>query len=413
MQRTGHSGMNRAKQGMSIFDVTANNIFAATLTQSGQLDNLAQRALAQGLQQFIDKKYDQAIITLQRAVGLSPRSTTAINAYDYMARTFIARGDNQAAAEAYQKALKIDSGRDDLHLALGNLYHSQDRFEEARSEYEQAVKINPSAANRYSLGQGYLSTGQYEDALRQFEQVSQLERRKPYGDFGLGQAYAKLGQYDEAVASFERAIAQQADYWDAYAELGYTLVDQGEIERAMEIADTLKGNDSQLASNLSSYIYEKAAPKMTALYASDIYALFPSTLGPSTEVANLGLYLSDPNSSRTFSMVFQFSKQMDWQSVENEQNWNIERNIGTGRGDGYNYSMPLPTTEVSLPSTPDAIYYDASAMTATVLFKVRQNATGDGTIDPSHIKFTFKGHDLVDLAMDAKADEYAGYSGFA
>jgi Tfp pilus assembly protein PilF len=398
---------------MSIFDVSTDTIFAASLSNSGQLDTLAQRALSQGLELFVAKKYDQAITALTRAAGLSPNSTTAINAFDYIARAHVSEGDNQSAINAYRQALKIDSGRHDLRLALGNVYYSEDRFDEAVLEYEQAVKVNPAAANRYSLGQGYLAAGRYDDAVRQFEQVQRMDRQKPYGDFGLGQAYAKQGLYDQALESFDQAIAIQDDYWDAYAEKGYALVDMGQPEQATEIADQLQGNNSELAASLRAYIYEKSAPKMTALYSSDIYTAFKSTLGPGTQVADMGLYLANPGDSQTFSMVFQFSKQMDARSVENEQNWSLQRNIGTGRGDGYNLSMMLPDTEVSLPSVPDAVYYDPQTMTATVLFRITQNDTATGTIDPSHIKFTFDGKDVLGLSMDSKADEYAGYSGFA
>lgn len=398
---------------MSVFDVSTDSLFSASLSQTAQLDTLAQRALSEGLEQFVAKKYDQAIITLKRAAGLAPRSDTAINAYDYMARAYVSLGDNQSAIGLYKQALQINSNRDDLHSALGNIYYSEDRFDEATQEYEQAVRLNPGSANRYSLGQGYLAAERYDDALRQFEQVQRMERQKPYGDFGLGQAYAKLGQYDEALSSFDRAIEIQPDYWDAYAEKGYTLADMGEPERATELADLLQGSDAELAASLRSYIYEKSAPKMTALYASDVYTTFKSSLGPGTLVADMGLYLANPGDRQTFSMVFQFSKQMDAQSVENEQNWRIERNVGTGRGDGYNYSMLLPASEVSLPTAPEAVYYDPDTMTATVLFKITQNDTATGTIDPSHIKFSFNGSDVLGLSMDSQADEYAGYSGFA
>ncbi|MFZ5484211.1 MAG: tetratricopeptide repeat protein [Pseudomonadota bacterium] len=398
---------------MSVFDVSADNIFAAGLSSSGQLENFAQRALTQGLELFVAKKYDQAIPVLQRAAGLSPRSTTAINAYDYMARSHLANGDANAAIQAYQQALRIDTGRDDIRMALGNAYYSEDRFEEARREYEQGVKLNPSAANRYSLGQGYLATGEYDQALIQFEQVKRIESREPYGDTGLGQAYAKMGQYDQAIAAFESAIATQPDYWEAYSEMGYALVDMGETERAAEMVETLRGNASELADNLSSYLYEKSAPKMTATYASELYAMFPSSLGPATRLSNVSAYLAAPSSSQTFSMVFQFSKPMDARSVENEQNWTITRHLGTGRGDGYNLGVLLPPSEVSLPGKPEAVYYDANTLTATVLFKIQQNATGDGTLDPSHIKFAFAGEDVLGMTMDGQADEYIGYKGFA
>jgi hypothetical protein len=48
-----------------------------------------------------------------------------------------------------------------------------------------------------------------------------------------------------------------------------------------------------------------------------------------------------------------------------------------------------------------------------VLFSVSQNSTADGTIDPSHIKFSFNGKDATGMTMDPKANEYTGFSGFA
>lgn len=398
---------------MGIFDVSSDTLFTAGLTNSAQLDYFAQQALSKGLNLFISKKYDEAITSFKRAVGMSPRSTTAVNAYDYMARSYVTKGDNNSAIKAYQQALKIDSSRDDLHAALGNVYIANNQNALAVKEYQAAANLNSNSANHYSLGQGYLANGQYDQALSEFQKVRSMDPSKPYGDFGMGQALAKLGRNDEAIAAFDRAIGIQYNYWNAYSEKGFTLVDMGQADKATEIANQLQTSAPNLASTLNSYIYEKSAPKMSALYSSSVYAPFLSALGPGTQVANMGLYLSSPNAQKTVSMVFKFSKQMDQQSIENAQNWSITRNLGTGMGDGYNLSMPLPSTEISLSATPDAVYYDNQAMTATVLFKIQQNATGTGTIDPSHIKFTFNGKDVLGLAMDSSADSYAGFSGFA
>jgi hypothetical protein len=59
------------------------------------------------------------------------------------------------------------------------------------------------------------------------------------------------------------------------------------------------------------------------------------------------------------------------------------------------------------------VYYNQQDQAATVLFRIRQNATGNGTLDPSHINFSFNGKDVVGLSMDKSADQYSGFSGFA
>lgn len=388
-------------------------LFGNASDRSAQLDNLALRELDKGLNQFTAKRYELAITSFSRTVRLSPAGDTAINAYDYMARAQLSQGDTQAAIESYQKALKIDPKRDDLHARLGNIYTTQGNLDGARSEYELAVQYNPDAANRYSLGQGYLATNRLDEAKAQFEFVRQLSPKEPFGEFGLGQVYARQENYDFAIDAFKSAIAIKSDYWGAYAEMGYAMADSGEIGQALDVAAGLAANDTTLAGDLSQYIYEKTNPKMTAVYASEVYTMFQSTLGPGTPVSGLSAYLSSASSEQTFSLTFQFSKPMDAVSVEDVFNWKIERAIGSGRGDGYNLDMTLPTTEVALPPTPLAVYYDQKWMTATVLFKVSQNASATGTIDPSHINFSFSGKDVVGLSMDKSADMYSGFSWFA
>ena len=388
-------------------------LFGSASNRTAQLGNLALRELDKGLGQFTGKSYELAIRSFNNAIRLSPGTDTAINAYDYMARAELSQGNSDAAILAYQQALKIDPKRDDIHSQLGNIFTTEQRTAEAVTEYELAVKNNPSAANRYSLGQGYMAVGRLDEAKAQFELVKQQAPKDEFGDFGLGQVYARQERYDYAIEAFKSAIAIKSDYWGAYSEMGYALADSGDTDQAQEVANSLFTNDATLGTELNQYIYEQANPKMLAVYANDLYALFPSTLGPGTSVGGMNVYLQTANTEKTFAMDFQFSKQMDASSVENVFNWQIERATGSGRGDGYNLDMQLKESEISLNPTPLAVYYNAENMTASVLFKVKQNDTATGTIDPSHINFTFSGKDVVGLAMDKSADTYSGFSWFA
>jgi tetratricopeptide (TPR) repeat protein len=72
------------------------------------------------------------------------RHRHGVNAYDFKARTLLSQGNKQAAIESYQAALKIDPTRDDLHALLGNIYTTEQRFEDAVASYEQAVTKNPT-----------------------------------------------------------------------------------------------------------------------------------------------------------------------------------------------------------------------------------------------------------------------------
>lgn len=401
---------------MDIFSVSSDSLFTLSSQKTAQKENTALRALNTGLEQFSSKQYDLAITSFQRAISMAPTADSALDALDYMARAQLSQGNVQSAIDSYSKALKIAPNRDDLHVQLGKIYTTEGRFDDALAQYELAVKYNPSSANRYALGQGSLGAGRYDEAIQQFEMVRRQGPKEPFGFFGLGQAYARQGNLDAAIAAFKNAVGIQHDYLDAYSEMGYAYADSGQVDQANEIIttlNTLSPNDTTLAASLGQYIYEKTKPKMTAAYVSNLFTPFLSNQGPRTQLSTMSNYLTNAGDEHTFAMVFQFDKAMNQSSVQNVFNWNIARAGGTGRGDGYNYDMTLPSSEVTLPTTPLAVYYSQSEQTATVLFKIRQNATADGTIDPSHINFTFNGKDAVGLEMDKSADMYSGFSGFA
>lgn len=398
---------------MDVFSVSVDNLFPISSSQNAQREQFALKFLEKGLTQYTAKSYPEAIQSLKQAVALAPNAESALNAYDYIASSYMKLGDNQSAIATYQASLKAAPTRDATHLALGNLYTTMDRLNDARLEYEAAVKLNPSSANRYSLGQGYLAVGLTDEALGQFNLVHQSAPTEPQGKYGVGLALAKQGRHDAAIGAFKEAIAIQEDYWQAHADLGFAYMDSGEVDAAREVADKLAKNDATLGTVLSQYIFEKSNPRMVALSTSDIFPNFIDALGPRTQVSTLSSDLSAPDSETLMAMRFIFSKPMDADSVENVQNWRIARAQNTGRGDGYNYGLALPSTEASIAGIPHAVYYDATSQSATVVFKVAQNADGDATIDPSHINFTFKGVDDYGLTMEPDADMYSGFSGFA
>ena len=76
----------------------------------------------------------------------------------------------------------------------------------------------------------------------------------------------------------------------------------------------------------------------------------------------------------------------------------------------YNHGANLnPDREVGIMPLPFSVRYDPEKQTATVYFQVRQNANGDGRIDPSHWVFQFGGRDASGNLMDRRGDQYSGY----
>ncbi|MEJ2157968.1 MAG: tetratricopeptide repeat protein [Desulfobacteraceae bacterium] len=388
--------------------ILTDNLFSAAGNQFTGMETLANQALTSGIGKFQQKDYEGAAVDFKRAFGLSPYSSFAYEATRYASLSYQAIGDTESAIAIYKQAVSVNQTDDRLHLELGNLLFGQDRYGEAISEYEEAVRLYDDSTNRFSLGQAYIRTGRYQDAEYQFEKIIQrggLEARN--GHYGLGQSFRAQGKYDKAVEQFDRAIAKDREFYGAFEEMGYTYADAGQLDEAKRIQTYLEDKDESAAILLGGYISKVTTPKIMLAYAN---SSFPYYRAPKTQLSVIDGYLANANAQKSFYLEFQFNKEMDRESVENILNWSIDRSEETTPGMRYNHGVAPDATEVDVPPLPTSVYYDPDKMTATVRFNLTQNATADGTIDPSHIVFSFFGKDADGNDMDAQYDQFMGFS---
>jgi Flp pilus assembly protein TadD len=389
----------------------SDNLFSATLTQSNGLEGLANAALQRGINAYTNGDYEKAVDEFKRSAGLGRNSSYGADAAQYLAMSYSHLEDPDNAVKAYQTAIQIDPSRDDIHVKLGNLYFSQGKYEDARTEYAAAVRLNPSTANRYSLGQAYIELGRFSDAETQYSEIQRLAPQEAGGYLGMGLTYSREGKQEEAIDQFKNAISKKSDLYDAYAQIGYTYADMGDMDSAQNMVDTLKGLDQTgLADTLRQHMTKVDPPKMVF---ADAASAFPFSLGKGTPLVALNSYLMKPNATKTLSITIQFDKEMEPDSIENPANWQISRAAGQGPGQAYNFGLPISPNEVKLPAVPSTVTWDADNLTATVYFSVTQNAASNATIDPSHVEFKFSGKDIDGLQMNPKFDQFSGFNNVA
>ena len=389
----------------------ADSLFSATLTQSNGLESLANAALQRGIDAFTNKDYKTAVKEFKRAVGIGRGSSFAADAAQYLAMSYLQLGDTENAIKAFQSAFQIDPYRDDIHVKMGNLYFSQGKYEDARVEYAEAVRLNPSTVNRYSLGQAYIELQRFSDAEAQYNEIQRLAPREAGGYLGMGLVYRRQGKHEEAIRQFKQAVSMDEDLYDAYAQMGYSYADLGDMESSQTMVDYLeKIEQADLADTLSRYMYKVDPPKMMFAQSS---STFPFSLGKGTPLVALNSYLMNPNASKTLSIKIQFDKQMDRDSIENPVNWQVSRATGQGPGQAYNFGLPVSPNEAKLPPLPSTVSWNEKTFTATVYFTITQNAASNATIDPSHVEFKFSGKDIYGLKMNPKFDQFSGFNNVA
>jgi Flp pilus assembly protein TadD len=387
-------------------------LFTANTTHSqAQLDNLANNALSRGIDFYQNGNFKQAIIEFKTSAGLAPFTDNSAKAYNYIAQSYLNLEDTDQAITTYKQAILIYPVRDDLHLALGDIYVKEGNAEEALKEYKAAVRLNPNSAdNRYSLGQSYLSTGQFSEAQEQFQAVTRLLPNSASGYYGLGQVARASGDYPDAIDQLTNAISVDKKFNNSYLELGYTYADMGNVQKANEQLLILQAKESSSATTLQNYMSQVSQPQIVFALGLDGFNPY---LGQATNIATMDSDLAAPKSTKLYSMNFVFSKDMDIASVQNPYNWGINRASIRQNGGIYNGGLTVPKTEANILPIPVNVTYDSDKNTASVRFRISQNADGNATLDPAHIVFKFYGKDTYGKAMDKSADEYSGFSSIA
>lgn len=376
-------------------------------SQSFQGSSLAGGSLSQGIDAYMNKDYEGAVKAFRRSIGQDPYSSNALKAYDFMAQAYLQLERPEDAESTYRQAIRLSPNSDDMHLKLANLYFSQKRYSEAEKEYTEAVRVNPSEKNIYSLGQLYLSTSRQSEAENQFNKLLTMNSANYGAIYSLGQIDRQRGNLEEAISKFGQVIDIKEDFAFVYSDLGMTYADAGQEDKAEEQARVLDNIDTSLAADLRNYMYQVKKPGM---FFATTLADPILTDGPGTQISTWDSSLATANGSADFTLTVYFDKAMDRTSVENISNWQIKRAYGLSTGGDYGWGLPVADTEVTLPSLPKNILYDADSMSAKVMFSVNQNADATGTIDPSHLVFGFYGKDAYGNTMDTKKDEYLGLS---
>src|SRR6185437_11899916 len=116
-------------------------------------------------------QHAKSITTLNRAVSIDPQ-----DAKSYYYRCLVQRsGDATAAVEDCEASLGIDPGNSEVYLGLANAFLALGQINRARTEVDQAIKLDPHSSLGYSI-LGKISTGQgdVEDANRDYQRAITL-----------------------------------------------------------------------------------------------------------------------------------------------------------------------------------------------------------------------------------------------
>ena len=193
--------------------------------QQNPKDIEAHKAIGNSLL-FLDE-YEAAYNSFREVLRVAPNDAEA---HWGMGQAYTRAGDDGKALNFYKDAVRLDpklgKAQSDLGKTLVRLFQRSD----AIGPLKEGIRLTPKSeiehADYYSLGEAYLRTRQYQEAVDAYRQAQELLPGHVWTEAGLAEAYNGLKQYENAVVSAKRALALQPyDYrsnralGDAYAAL--------------------------------------------------------------------------------------------------------------------------------------------------------------------------------------------------
>ncbi len=130
---------------------------------------------------------------------------------------------------------KEDRDLADRHFDNGLSKDIKGRLDEAISEMEKAIGVDPGFAEAYNkLGDFYMKKGWITKAAGMFEKSIELKPETENSYFDLGCALALLGRYSEALNHLERALSIDPNHYEIYGRMGKVYFEMNLYAEAIE-----------------------------------------------------------------------------------------------------------------------------------------------------------------------------------
>jgi serine/threonine protein kinase/Flp pilus assembly protein TadD len=124
------------------------------------------------------------------------------------------------------------------YLTLGLLYHQNGNYEEAISQFNKALELDPNFGEAHNgIGYTYIQMGKFEKSIVHFEKYASLNPEDANPLDSLAEAYFLAGRLDEAIAKFRAIVDIKPDFYASYSSIGYVYALKENYPEAMKWID--------------------------------------------------------------------------------------------------------------------------------------------------------------------------------
>jgi tetratricopeptide (TPR) repeat protein len=158
------------------------------------------------------RQFDKAFVMMDRYVALLPKEPNPQDSYGELLRM---SGNFQGSLTHYRAALKIDPDFVTSQVGLGDTYALMGNQEQARVEYDKAIRYAHNEADRLTYqmqsAMTYVRDGNNAEADKEFQEIAETAHAKEQ-DLQEAQAFRQMGEYqaDDNAALKHLKLAEDA-----------------------------------------------------------------------------------------------------------------------------------------------------------------------------------------------------------
>ncbi|MEW6159873.1 MAG: FG-GAP-like repeat-containing protein [Verrucomicrobiota bacterium] len=148
-------------------------------------------------------------------------------------KNYLDKGEAAKAIEAFSRAVNLAPTHPDARLNLANSFLLAGQPENALKEAQEVLNLDHnSAAAHYVKGCAHNRLAQWEQAVQALQESQKLDPSVGAVSFQLGLAHQQLKQWDEAITAFQTTIGLEPEHPAAHYNLSQVLIRAGRPDEA-------------------------------------------------------------------------------------------------------------------------------------------------------------------------------------
>ena len=181
------------------------------------------------------EEYEAAYNSFKEVLRVTPNDAEA---YWGMGQAYTRPGNDAKALNFYKEAVRVDPRFAKAQADLGKTLVKLFRYNDAIGPLREGIRLKPKSEvdhdDYYSLGEAYLRTRQFQEAIVAYRQALEVIPGHVWTLAGITEAYNGLKQYENAVPSAKRALADSPYDYRSNRALGDSYAGMGQYEKAVE-----------------------------------------------------------------------------------------------------------------------------------------------------------------------------------